>query len=73
MKRVAFLAFLGANYGTMLQSFALFHVIKNLGYECEVIGADEFRTRPIPNPDELGIHSKEYDKQIGRASCRERV
>ena len=63
MKRVAFLAFLGANYGTMLQSFALFHVIKNLGYECEVIGADEFRTRPIPNPDELGIHSKEYDKQ----------
>lgn len=63
MKKVGFLAFLGANYGTMLQSFALFHAIKNLGYECEVIGADEFYTRPIPNPDELGIHSKEYDKQ----------
>lgn len=62
-KKVGFLAFLGSNYGTILQSFALFQSIKKLGYECEVIGANEFRNRPIPNPDVIDIHSKEYDKQ----------
>lgn len=62
-KKVGFLAFLGSNYGTILQSFALFQSIKRLGYECEVVGANEFRNRPIPNPDIIDIHSKEYDKQ----------
>lgn len=63
MKKVGFLAFLGTNYGTVLQSFALFHTIKKLGYDCEIIGADEFIKRPIPNPNVLDLHSKEYDKQ----------
>ncbi len=62
-KKVGFLAFLGSNYGTILQSFALFQSIKRLGYECEVVGANEFRNRPIPNPDVIDLHSKEYDKQ----------
>lgn len=63
MKTVGFLAFLGTNYGTVLQSFALFQAIKQIGYDCEVIGANEFRDRPIPNLDLIDIHSKEYDKQ----------
>ena len=61
-QKVGFLAFLGSNYGTVLQSFALFQTIKKLGYDCEVIGANEFRNREIPNPDITDIHSKEFDK-----------
>lgn len=61
--KVGFLAFLGSNYGTILQSFALFQAIKKLGYKCEVIGDNEFRNRPIPDPNVLGIHSKAYDTE----------
>ena len=62
-KKVGFLAFLGSNYGTALQSFALYNSIKRLGYDCEVIGADEFLDREIPDPNVMDIHSKEYDKK----------
>ena len=63
-KKVAYQAFLGSNYGTVLQSFALYQSIKKLGYECEVVGCDEFLNKPIPDPRHLDIFSKEFDKQL---------
>ena len=62
-KKVGFLAFLGANYGSALQSFALYNSIKKLGYDCEVIGAGEFLG--LKNVDISGVdeNTKEYDKR----------
>ena len=77
-KKVGFLAVLGANYGSALQSFALYNTIKGLGYDCEVIGAsaglrDVMRfelTRSFMKAGRaLGLKraggtSKEYDKRL---------
>ena len=63
-KKVGFQAFLGTNYGTVLQSFALYQTIKNLGYECEIIGCDEFRHRKEPDPSLKISNPKEYDKLL---------
>ena len=41
-KKIAFMAFSGYNYGSTLQSLGLFTAIKNIGYDCEVIGWREF-------------------------------
>lgn len=59
--KVGFLAFLGTNYGTVLQSFALNQAIKKLGYACEVIGCDEFRHRKSPDISLKNSNPKEYD------------
>lgn len=64
MKRVGFLAFLGTNYGTVLQSFALYQSIKKLGYECHVIGCNEFRNRKSPDKSLKETNPKEYDKLL---------
>ncbi|MBD5584009.1 MAG: 4Fe-4S binding protein [Clostridia bacterium] len=61
MKKIAYQAFLGSNYGTILQSFALYHTIVELGYECEVVGCDEFRNRQMIDPKMVDLNSKKYD------------
>ncbi len=63
-KKVGFLAFLGTNYGTVLQSFALYQAICRLGYECEIIGCNEFRGREYPAPILKETDPKQYDKQL---------
>ena len=64
MKKVGFLAFLGTNYGTVLQSFALYQSIKKLGYECQIIGCNEFRNRKTPDENLKETNPKEYDKLL---------
>ena len=64
MKKVGFLAFLGTNYGTVLQSFALYQSIKRIGYDCYVIGCNEFRNRKTPDENLKETNPKEYDKLL---------
>lgn len=65
-KKIAFHAFLGTNYGSVLQSYALFKTITKLGYHCEIIGASAFIDKLLPDKSKLDTHSKEYDKQLAR-------
>lgn len=53
MHKVGFLAFLGYNYGSTLQAYALFEAIKKLGHDCEVIdcGPDKIFVKDYPEPD----------------------
>lgn len=64
MKKVGFLAFLGTNYGTVLQTFALYQSIKKIGYECYIIGCNEFRNRKTPDDKLKESNPKEYDKLL---------
>ena len=49
-KKVAYLAWLGVNYGSTLQAYALNKSIEKLGYLCEVIGGDGFINGQKPDP-----------------------
>lgn len=55
MSRVGFLAFLGTNYGSTLQSYALNEAIKVYGYDCEVIdcGWNKFFVSECQEPEAL--------------------
>ncbi len=46
--KVAYSAFLGTNYGSTLQAFALYHTILSLGYDCEVVCCACFTDAPKP-------------------------
>lgn len=47
-KKIAYQAFMGTNYGTILQTFALFSVMKVLGNQVYIIGNSLFRHKKDP-------------------------
>lgn len=59
--KVAYLAWLGINYGSTLQAFALYKTIQKLGYPCEVIGAEGFINGEKPQPELKEKDPKRYD------------
>ena len=60
-KKVAYLAWLGVNYGSTLQAYALNKSIEKLGYLCEVIGGDGFIDGQEPDPSLKDADPKKYD------------
>lgn len=49
-QKVAYQAFMGTNYGTILQTFALYHVLeKKFNCDVEIIGCGNFRNRQTPD------------------------
>ncbi len=63
-KKVAYLAWLGVNYGSTLQAYALNKSIEKLGYLCEVIGGDGFIDGQEPDPSLKDADPKKYDWQL---------
>ena len=63
-KKVAYLAWLGVNYGSTLQAYALNKSIKKLGYLCEVIGGDGFINGYKPDLSLKDTAPKRYDWQL---------
>ena len=61
-KKVAYQAFMGTNYGTILQTFALYKFVESLGYDIQIIGNHTFRHKSQPKSDLL--EKKIYDAQL---------
>ena len=68
MKKVGYHAFLGTNYGSVLQAFALYTKVRQLGFECELLGAGWYLDRPIPSESEKLDNPKEFDKKLMRVN-----
>lgn len=64
--KVAYLAWLGANYGSTLQSYALYRSIINLGYACQVIDYDHFIKNDCPPVSLKESDPKNYDGSLMR-------
>ncbi len=64
--KVAYLAWLGANYGSTLQSYALYKTIINLGYACEVIDYTHFIRHEEPQLSLKESDSKKYESNLLR-------
>ncbi len=60
-KKVGYLAWLGVNYGSTLQAFALYKTICLLGYNCEVIGHSSFTAVPALKKEIRNTDPKRYD------------
>lgn len=52
-KKVAYPALPYPNYGSTLQSLALFRLVEQLGYNCYIINFDKFVDNPIPTKEEI--------------------
>lgn len=63
---VAYLAWLGTNYGSTLQSYALYRSIIKMGYGCEVIDSDSFVKDNEPSPMLKESDPKKYDSSLTR-------
>ena len=66
MKKVGYNAFLGTNFGSVLQAFALYTQVKKFGFDCELLGAGWYLDRPFPQDIEKVNDPKEYDKKLMR-------
>ncbi len=64
--KVAYLAWLGSNYGSVLQSFALYRSMEKLGYRCEVIDYDHFIRDAEPPSALKDADPKRYDDDLMR-------
>ena len=64
--KVAYLAWLGSNYGSVLQSFALYRSMEKLGYRCEVIDYDHFIRDAEPPSALKDTDPKRYDDDLMR-------
>ncbi|MEE3422708.1 MAG: polysaccharide pyruvyl transferase family protein [Succinimonas sp.] len=64
--KVAYLAWLGSNYGSVLQSFALYRSMEKLGYRCEVIDYDHFIRDAEPPSALKDADPKRYDDDLIR-------
>jgi hypothetical protein len=60
-KKVGYLAWLGSNYGSTLQAFALYQSIISLGYDCEIIGYRPFISVPALDEALRDSDPKKYD------------
>ena len=60
-KKVGYLAWLGVNYGSTLQAFALYKTICLLGYDCEIIGHSSFTAVPALKKEIRNTDPKRYD------------
>ena len=65
-QKVAYLAWLGINYGSTLQALALYKTIVKLGYDCEVIGAGMFLSNTTPDCALKEKDPKKYDWELSR-------
>lgn len=54
-KKVAYPALPFPNYGSTLQSFALFQLVQKLGYNCYIINYSKFVNNPIPTKEEIDL------------------
>ncbi len=71
-KKVAYLAWLGTNYGSMLQALALFSTISSLGYRCLVVGHGHFSSRKRLPPASLREQDpKRYDSWLMESLFRD--
>ena len=62
--KVAYLSWLGSNYGSALQGTALYTSIKKLGYDCQIIGASKFHKWKKPDVSLQAKNSKKYDHDL---------
>lgn len=59
--KIGYLAWLGCNYGSTLQSMGLYYSISHLGYNCEIVGADHFIKGTKPSLELKTSNPKRYD------------
>ena len=62
--KVAYLSWLGSNYGSALQGTALYTSIKKLGYDCQIIGASRFHKWKKPDVSLKSKNPKKYDHDL---------
>ncbi|WP_406038192.1 2-succinyl-5-enolpyruvyl-6-hydroxy-3-cyclohexene-1-carboxylic-acid synthase [Succinimonas sp.] len=62
--KVAYLSWLGTNYGSTLQGTALFKSIEKLGYDCEIVGASNFHKWKKPDVSLKTQNPKKYDHDL---------
>ncbi|MBQ8707385.1 MAG: polysaccharide pyruvyl transferase family protein [Succinivibrionaceae bacterium] len=67
-KKIGYLGWLGANYGSCLQAFALYHRMRALGYTVEIIGAGRFVSCRQPPESLKETHPKKYDHERTRCT-----
>ena len=60
--KIAYQAFLGTNYGTVLQTFALYKKLEDIAGNdsVEIIGCSNFRKRPDPDTSLLTINEQKF-------------
>ncbi|MDM8214604.1 polysaccharide pyruvyl transferase family protein [Desulfovibrio piger] len=74
-KKVAYPALPFPNYGSTLQSFALFRLVQKLGYNCYIINYSRFVNNPAPTKEEidaLGLDEKGSNRSPAQLSPEER-
>lgn len=74
-KIVAYPALPYPNYGSVLQSFAVAHLVRSLGYDCHIINHSRFVNVPVPTLEEitaLGLDEEEGKKCVSPLSPQER-
>ena len=66
--RIAYQAFLGTNYGTVLQTFALFKKLESIAgiNNIKIIGCSNFRNRPEPDQELMVSNKQLYLAQVMR-------
>ena len=62
--KVAYLSWLGSNYGSALQGTALYTSIKKFGYDCKIIGASKFHKWKKPDVSLKTKNPKKYDHDL---------
>ena len=64
IKRVGYQALPYPNFGSLLQSAALYNITKKLGYECNLINYKEFVDNPEPTQEEINNAMSVYPYSI---------
>ena len=62
--KVAYLSWLGSNYGSALQGTALYTSVKKFGYDCKIIGASRFHKWKKPDVSLKTKNPKKYDHDL---------
>lgn len=65
-KKIAYQAFLGTNYGTILQSVALYYLLKGISNDVDIIGCNLFRHRKLPNQNLCNENNAKYHAELMR-------